>query len=136
MVYSGLLTPHLPAEGDFPSPQYLPTLLLSTTNCFDFIGRVCAFRLLQQFSDGPLVCLQTCLESKRCLAVLLLLRILFILFAARVSVWGYPAWAAGSNTTMIAAYAIAAFLGGTVTVSLIQCAQSMCMKSGGVNMDQ
>merc|ERR1712226_1793414 len=96
-VYGGLITPRVPAQGFLPLPSQLPTLLLSTTNAFDFAGRMCAYHLFQQFEDGTLGCLLTCFRQLKFVVLVLLFRAQATILAVYFCMWGPPEWASGSN---------------------------------------
>lgn len=125
MVYSGLLTPHMPSRGNWPLPEQLPTLLLSTTNACDFIGRIAASKALQRvrfLSSLPFLLLVQLFRVGLLLCVLAYCR-------------EPPEWVT-SNVPIVGLYAMSAVLTGAVATCLTQFAQTICMKTSGKNNDQ
>lgn len=125
MVYSGLLTPHMPSRGDWPLPAQLPTLLLSTTNACDFIGRIAASKALQRV---PL------LSSLPFLMFMQVLRIGLLLCV--VTYCRQPPEWVTSNAPIVGLYALSSVLTGALATCLTQFAQSICMRTSGKDNDK
>lgn len=125
MVYSGLLTPHMPSKGAWPLPEQLPTLLLSTTNACDFLGRIAAAKALTRVS---------LLSSLPFLMFMVLCRV-GLLLCVVMYCREPPDWVT-SNAPIVGLYALSAILTGGVGVCFTQFAQTICMRTSGRNNDQ